>query len=70
MKRYEMVSGIFFTILSLVQLTRTVLGWPVSVDGIDIPVWCSGVAFLITGAFAIWAFRSASRTVTASDIEG
>jgi len=64
MKRYEMVSGIFFTILSLVQLTRTVLGWPVRVNGIDIPVWCSGIAFLIAGAFALWAFRSASRTTS------
>ena len=62
MKRYEMVSGIFFTILSLVQLTRTVLGWPAQINGIDIPVWWSGLAFLVAGAFAMWAFRSASRT--------
>lgn len=64
MKRYEMISGIFFSILSLVQLTRTVLGWPVRVNGIDIPVWCSVLAFLITGAFALWAFRSPSRTTS------
>lgn len=64
MKRYEMVSGIFFSIISLVQLIRTVLGWPLQVDGIDIPVWCSGLAFLITGALAVWAFRSASRTTS------
>ena len=62
MKRYEMVSGVFFAIVSLVQLARTVLGWPISINGIDIPVWCSGLAFMIAGAFAIWAFRSASRT--------
>jgi len=61
MKRYEMVSGIFFSILSLVQLTRTVLGWSLRVNGIDIPVWWSGLAFLITAVFALWAFRSASR---------
>jgi len=59
MKRYDTASGIFFTILALVQLTRTLLGWPVQVDGVNIPVWCSAMAFLIAGSFAIWAFRSA-----------
>jgi hypothetical protein len=61
MRRYEIVSGIFFSILSLVQLTRTLLGWPVQVDGFNVPVWPSGVAFLILGSLAVWAFRSAGR---------
>jgi hypothetical protein len=59
MKRYETVSGIFFTILSLVQLTRTLFRWPVQIGGVNIPVWCSALAFLIAGSFALWAFRSA-----------
>ena len=59
MRRYELVSGIIFTIVAIVQLTRTVLGWPVQVDLFTVPVWLSGVAFLITGGMAIWGFRSA-----------
>jgi len=61
MRRYELVSGIFFTILALAQLTRAVLGWPVQVDGFTVPIWVSGVAFLIAGSLAMWAFRSAGR---------
>lgn len=61
MPRYELVSGIIFTFIALAQLTRTVLGWPAQVDGFTVPVWWSGVAFLITGTMAIWAFRSGSR---------
>jgi hypothetical protein len=61
MRRYELVSGVFFTILALAQLTRTLLGWPVQVDGFNVPVWFSGVAFLIVAGFAVWAFRSAGR---------
>jgi hypothetical protein len=56
--RYELVSGIIFTVMAIAQLTRTVLGWPVQVDLFTVPVWLSGVAFLITGGMAIWAFRS------------
>lgn len=59
MRRYALVSGILFTILSLAQLTRTLLGWPVQVAGINVPLWPSGLAFVITGTLAIWALRSA-----------
>ena len=64
MRRYELVSGIVFSIIALAQLTRTLLGWPVQVDGFSAPIWLSGVAFLITGSLAVWAFRSAGRHAT------
>ena len=59
MRRYDLVSGILFTIIALAQLTRTVLGWAVEIEGFSVPVWLSGVAFLISGCLAVWAFRSA-----------
>ena len=59
MRRYELVSGIVFTIVALAQLTRTLLGWPVQIAGVSVPLWPSGLAFLITGSLAVWAFRSA-----------
>ena len=58
MRRYELVSGTIFTIIALAQLTRTVLALPVQVDGLSVPVWASGIAFLIAAILAIWAFRS------------
>jgi hypothetical protein len=65
MRRYELVSGVLFSIIALAQLTRTLLAWPVQVDGFNVPVWFSGVAFLITASLAIWAFRSAGRQLSA-----
>jgi hypothetical protein len=62
MRRYEQVSGAFFSLLAIVQLTRAVAGWPVQVATITVPVWASVVAFLITGSFAIWAFRTSRGT--------
>jgi hypothetical protein len=64
MRRYELVSGIIFSIIALGQLTRTLLGWPVQVDLFTVPVWVSGVAFVITATLAVWAFRSAGRQVS------
>lgn len=62
MRRYEMVSGVVFTLVALVQLIRTVLGWPVQIDLFTVPVWFSVVAFLVTGGMAVWAFRSAGKS--------
>lgn len=59
MRRYELVSGLFLTLLALVQLVRFVRGWPVIVAGVDIPVWISAIAFLIVGSLAVWGLRSA-----------
>ena len=59
MQRYEQASGIFFVIVAAAQLTRTILGLPVRVADFSVPVWASGVAFVVTAAFAVWAFRAA-----------
>ena len=61
MRRYEQVSGTIFAIVSLVQLTRIVLGWPVQIDLFTVPIWFSGVAFIVAAALSIWAFRTAGR---------
>jgi hypothetical protein len=62
MRRYVMVSGAFFALLTLVQLLRLVLRWPVQVASVDIPLWFSGIAVIIVGSLSIWAFRTASRS--------
>jgi hypothetical protein len=59
MPRYEHVSGVFFALVSLAQLTRAVLAVPVQVGSYTIPVFASFIAFVITGALAVWAFRVA-----------
>ncbi len=61
MRRYEVVSGVFFSLLALVQLTRVVLGWPVQVAAVIVPIWASVLACLVAGSFGVWAFRSSRR---------
>jgi len=65
MRRYELASGTAFAIVSLAQLTRVLMGWPVQIDLFTVPVWISGVAFLGTAGLAYWAFRVARGQSTA-----
>lgn len=62
MRRYEQVSGAFFALIALAQLTRSILGWPAHVGNFAIPVWFSIVAFVVTASLAVWAFRVAKAT--------
>ena len=43
-RRYELVSGAFFSLLAIVQLTQVVLGWSVQVATVAVPVWAAVVA--------------------------
>ncbi|MGH7603192.1 MAG: hypothetical protein ACRENK_04245 [Gemmatimonadaceae bacterium] len=61
MRRYILISGLFFTLLAAVQLIRFLLRWPVVVAGVTIPIWCSLIAALIVGSLATWAFRVRSQ---------
>ncbi len=65
MRRYEQVSGTIFAIVSLAQLTRILLGWPVQIDLFTVPIWFSGIAFIVTGALSFWAFRTAGQSPAA-----
>jgi len=58
MRRYEQVSGAFFSLIAIVQLARLLFRWPVQVASVSVPLWASAVAVLITAALAAWAFRT------------
>ena len=62
MRRYALVSGVFFALLTGVQVLRFLRQWPVRVANVDVPVWASGIAALIAGSLAFWAFRSAAHS--------
>lgn len=57
MRRYVQLSGVVFGLLAAVQLIRFLTGWPVNVAHLAVPAWVSGLAFLIAGSFAFWAWR-------------
>ena len=60
MRRYEQVSGAFFSLLAIVQLARLLMRWPVQVASVNVPLWASAVAVVVTATLATWAFRTMS----------
>ena len=57
-RTYCAISATLFTIVALVHLTRLLNGWPVAVDGFEIPMLVSWIGTAVPGLLAIWGFRS------------
>jgi hypothetical protein len=59
MKPFTTLAVVVFSLVALMQLLRFVLGWEISVNGIAIPIWASGIAFVIAGVLALMLWREA-----------
>jgi hypothetical protein len=61
MKTSTTLAIVFLGLLSLLQLTRVLLGWSVVVNGVAVPIWASAVACVIAGALALMLLRESRR---------
>jgi hypothetical protein len=46
-----------FSIIALVQLLRLLMGWEVTIQGLAVPLWASGVAVVVAGGLAVTVWR-------------
>jgi hypothetical protein len=60
-KPFTTIAVVLFSIIAVLQLLRFVLGWEVTVNGILVPVWASGIAFVIATVLAVMLWREANR---------
>ena len=57
MKPFTVIAIVLFSLIAILQLARFILGWEVSVNGVAIPIWASGVAFVAAGGVAVMLWR-------------
>ena len=62
MKPFTTIAVVLFSLIALLQLLRVVSGWDVSVNGITIPIWASGIAFVVAAALAVMLWREARQS--------
>jgi hypothetical protein len=56
-KPFTVVAAVVFLLVSLLQLLRLVMGWAITIDGVAIPLWASGVAFVVAAGLAAMVWR-------------
>jgi hypothetical protein len=52
MKPFTTVAVVVFSLVSLLQLLRLIMGWEVMINGISIPPWVSVIACLVAATLA------------------
>ena len=60
-KPFTLLAVALFSLIAILQLLRFILGWEVTVQGISIPVWASGIAFVVAGGLALMLWREARK---------
>jgi len=60
-RAYSLTAGIVFLLIALGHLARLILGTPVVVQGLPVPVWASVVALVVTGFLSYEGFHFARK---------
>ena len=60
-KTFSLAAGIVFLLIAVAHLVRILFGVPLVVLDIQIPIWASGIAVVITGFLSYEGFHFARR---------
>jgi hypothetical protein len=61
-KTFCTLAAAIFALIALLQLIRIVMGWPISLNGVDVPFWASWIAVMVAGALSFVGFRATMRS--------
>ena len=56
-KPFTLAAVVVFSLVALLQLLRLLLSWEITINGMAIPLWASGVAFLVAATLAVMVSR-------------
>jgi len=57
MKPFTTIASGVFAVVALMHLLRIVLAWPVLINGMVVPIWASGVAFVFSAGLSAMLWR-------------
>ena len=61
MKPFAALAVAFLALIASLQLARFLLGWEATIHGFVVPVWLSGVAFVVAGGIAAMLWLESRR---------
>jgi hypothetical protein len=60
-KPFTVIAIVFLSLSAVLQLLRFILGWEITVNGVSVPVWGSGIAFVVAAGLAVMVWRETRR---------
>ena len=62
MQPFTFLAVLVFSLIALVQVARFALGWPVTINGMSVPLWVSLVAAAFALLMAVMVAREGRRS--------
>jgi len=56
-KSFFVITAIIFILIAVLHGIRIINQWPAQIGSLVIPIWASGIAFVITLLLSVWAFK-------------
>jgi hypothetical protein len=60
-KPFTTIAAVVLALIAALQLLRFILGWEVTLNGAMVPVWLSGIAFVVAGGLAVMVWQENRR---------
>jgi hypothetical protein len=60
-KNYSRLAAIIFAVIAVLQLLRVLFAWEVTLNGVPIPLFASGIACFVAAMMAWLGFGASSR---------
>ena len=60
-KPFTVIAIVLLSLIAILQLLRFILGWEVTVHGVSVPVWASGIAFVVAAGLAVMVWLETRR---------
>jgi hypothetical protein len=57
MRTANIIAGVFFALMALIHLARSMCPFDVTVDGFHFPYLASQAVFVVSGLLSAWLFR-------------
>ena len=61
MKPFTTITVVVLSLIALMQLLRFIFRWEVTLNGAIVPVWLSGIAFVVAAGLAMMVWREMRR---------
>jgi hypothetical protein len=60
-RNFCILAAVIFAIIAILQLVRALIGWPVTVGNITVPIWLSWIAAIVAAGLAWFGYQASSR---------
>lgn len=61
MKPFTTIAVIIFSLVAILHLLRLVLNWEMTLNGVVIPMWVSGLGLVVTAGLAVMLWWEARK---------